>query len=274
MGARGIPKKPIPKENLHLNLKSLCVHFQNLLTLKLITFSLLEKNQVTLQRLGTSYGGWYVPIEFSNFHNHKKILVSAGIGHDVSFDVEMQKYGFYIILLDPLYECCKFAADSELIQSKAEIINAGVWLKSGQVFFHSPKKIDHDSWSITNNQDNPKKSGKVLDVIALEEILQKIKVDKSMQIVMLKMDIEGAEQFLFEVVAENNSILDFVGIELDYLNSLPFNKFVKRIDLIVETRKKLKILRLKGFKFVYNDSFNFFWVNTNFLDKVKTKNLM
>jgi len=79
----------------------LCVEIQNLATLNLILFGLKKYKSLILERLGTSYGGWYVPIKFSELNTFSKTLISAGIGHDVSFDIEMQKKNFYIIAIDP-----------------------------------------------------------------------------------------------------------------------------------------------------------------------------
>ena len=257
-----------------MNLKNTCVYFQNLFTLKLITMGRRDKTTLDLQRLGSTYGGWYVPTEFSNFENNKNVLISAGIGHDVSFDIEMQKKGFNIVLLDPLQECCKFAENSQLDQSKIKIINAGLWLKTGKEMFHPPKHPNHVSWSITNRKASPKELGKLFNVVSLEDVIKEIKIDKEEKIIMLKIDIEGAERYLFQAITLNSSFFDYVAIELDYLNCLPFHKFIKRVMLITETRKNIKNLNLKGLKFVCNDSFNFYWVNSRFFDKVKIKSLM
>ena len=222
---------------------------------------------VTLEKLGSNYGGWYVPLEFSLNNNFDKFLISVGIGHDVTFDIELQKRGFRVIAMDPLEECCEFARNSDLDQTKTKIINAGLWLNSGKTRFYSPKIETHDSWSITNSQHTSKAASKFLSTITLKEVLKDIRNYESEKIIMLKMDIEGAERFLFKEIEVNLELLDFIGIELDYIHLLPFFKFKERINLILEARKTIITLQKLGLFLIFNDEFNFFWINEIYLLK-------
>jgi len=232
---------------------------------------LKKPSPIPLERLGSSYGGWYVPKEFINLSKFKKYLISAGIGHDVSFDIEMQKRDFYVIALDPLVDCCNFAFNSDLDQTQIKIINAGLWMNSGHTLFHSPKIVTHDSWSITNSQSTSETTSKLFPILKLSEILAEIDCDKNQRIVMLKMDIEGAERYLFTEIELNYQNLDFIGIELDYIHLLPFTKIIKRMMLILETRRNIANLHAKGFMFIQNDDYNFFWLSENLLTKINMK---
>ncbi len=254
-----------------MSVKTYCVRIQNLVTLQCILFGLKMPSPVTLERLGSRYGGWYVPTKFSLNNNFEKFLVSVGIGHDVTFDIELQKRGFMVIAIDPLEECCNFAHNSDLDQTKTKIINAGLWLHSGKTRFYSPKIEDHDSWSITNSQRTSKAASKYLPTITLKEVLKDIRNYESEKIIMLKMDIEGAERFLFKEIEVNLELLDFIGIELDYIHLLPFFKFTERIKLILEARKTITILRKLGLFLIFNDDFNFFWINEIYLSKIEVQ---
>ena len=88
---------------------------------------------------------------------------------------------------------------------------------------------------------------------------------------MLKMDIEGAERFLFEEIELNLNRLDFIGIELDFIHLLPFLKFIERIKLILEARKMIITLRELGVFLIFNEGFNFFWINKIYLAKIKVQ---
>ena len=49
--------------------------------------------------LGTEYGGWHF-INDENLEN--SLMISAGVGEDISFDIEMiNKYKIKVILIDP-----------------------------------------------------------------------------------------------------------------------------------------------------------------------------
>jgi FkbM family methyltransferase len=226
---------------------------------------------VTLEKLGSSYGGWYVPTNFLKNNDFEKFLISVGIGHDVTFDIELQKRGFKVVAIDPLEECCNFARSSDLDQTKTKIINAGLWLNSGQTRFYSPKIETHDSWSITNSQYTSKAASKFFPTVTLEDVFKEIGNEKSQQVIMLKMDVEGAERFLFKEIEANLNRLDFIGIELDYIHLLPFLKFIERIKLILEVRKTITILRKLGLLLIFNDDFNFFWINEIYLSKIKVQ---
>ena len=49
----------------------------------------LKLASANLTRLGSPYGGWWVPIEKIGDVNVSCLLLSAGLGFDVSFDQEM-----------------------------------------------------------------------------------------------------------------------------------------------------------------------------------------
>ena len=255
-----------------MSVKTFCVRIQNLATLQCILFGLKKSSPVKLERLGSSYGGWYVPTEFSKINNFEKFLISVGIGHDVTFDIELQNRGFMVIAMDPLEECCNFARSSDLDQAKTKIIKAGLWLNSSETRFYPPKQKNHDSWSITNSQYTSKAESKFFPTLTLEEVFKEIGDKKSQQVIMLKMDIEGAERFLFKEIESNLNRLDFIGIELDYIHLLPFLKFIERIKLILEARKTITILRKRGLFLIFNDDFNFFWINEIYLSKIKVQN--
>ena len=89
------------------------------------------------------------------------------------------------------------------------------------------------------------------------------------RIVVLKIDIEGAERHLFESILTNHNSFDFIAIELDYINLLPFSQIFKRLELILETRKNIRSLEAVGLTLIHSDYFNFFWLNVNLLSKIK-----
>ena len=271
MGVRGIPINLCQESELRLSVKTFFVRIQNLATLRCILFGLKISSPVTLERLGSSYGGWYVPADFSKNNNFEQLLISVGIGHDVTFDIELQKRGFKVVAIDPLEECCNFARSSGLDQTKTKIINAGLWLNSGETRFYPPKLETHDSWSITNSQYTSKTESKFFPTVTLENVLRDIRNKKSQQVIMLKMDIEGAERFLFEEIELNLNRLDFIGIELDFIHLLPFLKFIERIKLILEARKMIITLRELGVFLIFNEGFNFFWINKIYLAKIKVQ---
>ena len=139
-------------DRLFAKVKHWLVAIQNLIVAKIVSFSYLKNVSLNLTRLGTDYGGWFIPENILHGIDRKRVLVSGGLGHDVSFDKILLENGFHIIGLNPLAECCDFAR-KELGDSKSVfIIEKGLWTNSGSIDFFPPKNKTHDAWSITNTQ--------------------------------------------------------------------------------------------------------------------------
>lgn len=244
-------------------MKSLLVRLQNAITLWLVIFLRIDKsNLIPLSRLGTNYGGWFVPAKVLKGELGKKFLISAGIGHDVSFDLEMQKCGFKVVAIDPLKDCCDYAQSQLISGDGLTVINAGLWKESGSIQFFPPSVRNSNSWSITNEHRSEENLGINFPTITLSEVLKKIRIDAD-SYVILKVDIEGAERFIFEDIVDNSSYLDFVCVELDFLQILPFLSFNERRRRIKEARKLILLLREKNFRLIHTEGFNFFWIKYN-----------
>ena len=53
-----------------------------------------------MEKLGTNYGGWYIPKNITL--NADSIVYSGGVGEDISFDLLLSdKYDCNIVLIDP-----------------------------------------------------------------------------------------------------------------------------------------------------------------------------
>ena len=148
------------------------VAIQNIIVAKIVSFSYLKNVSFDLTRLGTDYGGWFIPENILHAIDKKRVLVSGGLGHDVSFDKILLENGFHIIGLDPLAECCDFAR-KELGDSKSVfIIEKGLWTNSGTIDFFPPKNKTHDSWSITNTQSALPQEATTFKVTSLEDLIK------------------------------------------------------------------------------------------------------
>lgn len=252
-------------------LKNLLVSLLNKLTIYLVTFNyrdFLESGVLT--RLGTPYGGWWVPTEYLQTNlKTKKILVSAGLGHDVSFDVAMCAAGFTIIGLDPTEDAYVGASETFQNETQVKIINKGLWTSSGFQRFYKPRVEGHDSFSITNsqNQDEYLK----FETISLKDLLD-LDIDfNEFKIKILKMDIEGAEVAILSDLIEQNLRFDFIAAEIDYLSVIPFKRFRQRFNAIVLVFGLLKDMKQAGYLLLKNEHYNFFWASNDGLSKTSNQ---
>ncbi len=252
-------KSNAPK--LSTSVKHLLVGLQNRLVIFLVVSGFKGKNKITrLIRLGSSYGGWHVSSSLLETKG-RKVLISVGLGHDVTFDVEMLERGFAVIGLDPLPTSYAYALDAlSEFEGRVELINAGIWKECGNVQFYSPIIEGHDSWSITNVQgtkESPKKVFPVLDLVTLSSSSNLFK-DSTIRI--LKLDIEGAEVDLFDSIGKFNPPFNQVSIEMDFLSLITFKQLGRRLREIRRARRALRMLDSKGYQLVNHEKFNFTWL--------------
>jgi len=236
------------------------VKWQNFLLINLVVWGFKTKRRTPpLVRLGTDYGGWWIPDEILNDSSKTRVLISAGLGFDVSFDEALLQAGFEVIGLDPLEESVNYA--SELLKNyrKFTCINVGLWSTTGSQNFFPPRNRLHDAWSATNVQNTTISSSRRFEVVSLRKISEIFPQLNEAEYRAIKMDIEGAETELIPSLVAFEGKFNFIAIEMDFLSLIPFLSLMKRIKMAVLARNLLNQLDKRGYDLVKNDNFNFFW---------------
>jgi len=234
------------------------VFVQNWLTIRIAVFGFKVTTKQILLRLGTPYGGWYIPQSYLDSKMNKTLL-SLGVGFDVSFDKELSRAGFNLILVDPLPACISFAQEELAEYQNCSFENLAVSNFDGSEIFFPPKNSDHDAWSSINVQSTSPELSQSFQVVTLDTLLSKYNSQISNGLLYLKMDIEGAEVKVIPELYGGRKPFSFIGIEFDFLSLIPFLNLNRRFRSIVLARKYLKGLDQAGYKLVFTDHFNFFW---------------
>ncbi len=241
-------------------IRPILVKIQNALVIRLVTLGNRPNNsQNGLVRLGTWYGGWWVPSDITVDSNRSRVSFSVGIGHDVSFDKELLSCGFQVVALDPLEECVNYAKKQLFGFSGIYLENLGLATFSGTERFYAPKTRSHDSWSSTNSQLTDHQTSVFFEVTSLSDLIYKYKSLIGGAWTILKMDIEGAERNIIPDLCELDYSFDYVAIEMDFLSLIPFLHFRTRLVRIVEARKLIGKMNSRGYKLIKIENFNFFW---------------
>jgi len=244
-----------------INFKHYLVQKQNTLVCNLLIsrfhVPLLGENLI---RLGSNYGGWWVP-EFSKENLPAgSILVSAGLGGDVSFDKEMLDRGFICIGLDPLVEAITYSK-TELDMFKHFIpVNAGLSDSRGQKAFYAPQVKEHDSWSVNNMHSTNPSLARSFDVLSLSDLEEIFPALKQAAFRILKMDIEGGEIPVLRQIIISEIKFDFLAVEIDFLSLIPFLSLNKRIRHFFIVWNLMLELEKKGYFLCKTENFNFFWI--------------
>lgn len=244
-----------------VNLKQYLVQKQNSLVCNLLTrrfhLPLLERN---LTRLGSSYGGWWVP-EFSKGNLPAgSVVVSAGLGFDVSFDKEMLAGGFICIGLDPLAESIAYSKNELGSFENFIPVNTGLSDAGGQKIFYAPQVKEHDSWSVNNMHGTDPSLARSFDVLSLRELEEIFPSLKQAAFRILKMDIEGGEIPVLRQIVLSEIKFDFLAVELDFLSLIPFLSLNKRIRHFYIVWKVMLGLERIGYFLCKTENFNFCWI--------------
>jgi FkbM family methyltransferase len=214
-------------------------------------------------RIGTQYGGWWIPPDTVLGPN--SLVVSAGVGEDISFDIGLQsKFGCDILLIDPTPRAEQHlqrmrAGDytglsSEYISyikslhydiNKLHLEPVGLWSHTDTLKFYKQENPAYVSQSLLESMYTNEYT--IVPVERLKSILER-KGLLGREIDLLKMDIEGAELCVLETMLEDKIYPRILCVEFDY--------FIKGKDKEGETKECIVRLMREGYRIVHNDSWN------------------
>lgn len=205
-----------------------------------------------LERLGSDYGGWYVP---TYDLDPDSVVYSAGIGQDISFDKALIAYcGCSVHGFDPTpaaidFVAAKFKNQSLPQQFKFEPV--GLWDSETELKLYAPKTRGWvGSYSALNLQGTGEQESISVPVKRLSTLMRK---NRHTRIDLLKMDIEGAEYRVIDEIIANKIPIRWLCIEFD--QPVPF----------WTTNRALKRLKESGYQLCKVDRWNFVFKNRNFI---------
>lgn len=138
-----------------------------------------------LVRLGTDYGGWWVP---SSLLGPESIVYSAGVGGDISFDLALiEQFGCHIWGFDPTPFSIAFVAAQKL-PPEWHFEPVGLWTERTSLIFSPVAGQTSGSSSITRPGNDAAAFAAPVDT--LPNLMARFGHD---HVDVLKMDIEGAE---------------------------------------------------------------------------------
>ena len=236
---------------------------------KLVSFVSIEQQYIFL---GSNYGGW----AFVDDESIKdSIVISAGAGEDISFDIELiNMYNCKIIIIDPTPRALAHfdTVINNLGQEKTtnyrensgnqdinsynlkkvaignlSYINKALSNKNNiKVNFYKPPNEEWVSHSMSNWQNNFKKNDDYIKVetITLANVINENKLNN---ISILKLDIEGAENQVIPDMLKNKIFPRQLLVEFDELHGNYIRSYIKASIIILK-------LRLYGYKRIATES--------------------
>jgi FkbM family methyltransferase len=143
--------------------------------------------------LGTGYGGWAVP---SGVIRPGWVCYCAGAGIDISFDLALAGRGCEVVTLDPTDESREHVARQAAAESRLRFEQVAVWSADGDLRMYHAADPAHQTLSADNLQRADRwTSVRARSLPSLMSELGHERID------LLKLDVEGAEYELLDLVA-------------------------------------------------------------------------
>ncbi|WP_275572226.1 FkbM family methyltransferase [Mycolicibacterium vanbaalenii] len=160
-----------------------------------------------LVRLGTVYGGWWVPKSSLKAGN---LAYCAGAGEDISFDRALHAEGLEVAVFDPTPRAIKFVATAAPADKKFRFYPVGWWDSATSLKFYAPRDATHVSHSVVNLQGTEH-----FFEAQVERVSDLAERFGDTEIEIIKMDIEGAEYAVLEDLLQNGPLPRVLCIEFD-----------------------------------------------------------
>lgn len=236
---------------------------------------LIEKNLI---RLGSAYGGWTI---LGDGSLNKGTVISAGLGEDASFDVEMiNKYDCSVLAVDPTprsslhFDEIKKSFGANKINDYTEggkqpisaynlskvnienyqLLRFGLSDSNGQAKFYRPSSPGFVSHSLESNQNSSANDYFKIEVICIRKLLEKF----GKRISLLKLDIEGSEFRVLKSLSSNDLLPYQICVEFDFIRSE--TKKTKR-----DFHSLVEHLRNLNYEFIFEDGLNYTLVHRDIL---------
>jgi FkbM family methyltransferase len=243
----------------------------------------IDKNNLPLICLGSKYGR---KVFCNIFPNDKKLIViSAGVGEDISFDIELlNKFKAQVILVDPTpiaikhFEIVKnrLGLDSKsqynsiscqpvesynLTTIKKDdliFVPKALWNNESFLQFHLPPSKSRDNSGSINSIHNLYKDSNdqiTVRTTTIFRISEEFNLD---QIDILKLDIEGAALEVLQSMFEDKIYPIQILLEIDEMH---FPSFISKY----RARKLFILLKKNNYRIVNQDSCDFTFIRNEYM---------
>ncbi len=195
-----------------------------------------------MEKVGTSYGGWYLPVEKIR---PDWVVYSGGVGEDISFDLELiSRFGVDVFAFDPTPRAVRYVEHAARGIPRFHFSPVGLWSHRRTLKFFAPRDPAHVSHSALNLQGTA--DFFLAEVRSLGELIAE---RGHRRIDLLKLDIEGAEYEVLDQLLQSELPVQVLLVEFD--QPVPWWR----------TERMLRRLRAAGYALVCIDQWNFTFVH-------------
>ena len=189
-----------------------------------------------------------------NSLNSNSIVISAGVGRSITFEIDLaNKYCAKILLLDPSPTGIATINNTENLPASIEFKPLGLTAQSGTIAFDLPENPEEGSYKIAQSEAGAEQF-QCLGISELVDSFSNKKID------LLKIDIEGFEYELLDCVIRNKIAIDQICVEIHHNRAIAIN------HSIIDAAILIFRLYLAGYRIIYNKKMDF-----TFIKKITTR---
>ena len=190
-----------------MRLPSLALKLRNKVFRIFMSAYLRPRSDSELVRLGSEYGGWWVPsVELVAGRS----AYCAGAGEDISFDLALFERGLEVTIFDPTPRAIAHFEATAPLDDKLRFRRVGWWDVGDDLKFFAPRDGAHVSHSIVNLQLT---TDFFVARVEPVHVLMRELGDNSVD--LIKMDIEGAEYRVIDSLLADGPLPRVLCVEFD-----------------------------------------------------------
>jgi FkbM family methyltransferase len=206
---------------------------------RLLVHYLRPEEATSLVRLGTDYGGWWIPVSVLR---PGVVAYCAGAGEDISFDIALHDRGLRVVTLDPTPRAVSYVSATAPKDDRFVFVPKGVWDEATSLRFYAPRDPKHVSHSIVNHQHTTDYF--VAEVEPLRMLMDELG-DTTIDI--LKLDIEGAEHRVIQSILEDGVKPRVICVEFDQPS--PINSVIQTVRRL--QRSQYQLLKIDWWNYTF-----------------------
>lgn len=189
---------------------------------------------VALVRLGSAYGGWWVP---KTALEPNSIAYCVGAGEDITFDLALLEAGCLVRTIDPTPRSIVYVEGLGIDNDRYRFVPEALWNETGTLRLFAPENPAHVSHSALNLQHT--ESFIDVESTTFDDLVAS---NGDSRVDLLKMDIEGAEVIVLPDILQSSYCPPVLCVEFDAWRP------VKRLRSIVRTvlAHDFRIARVEG----------------------------
>jgi FkbM family methyltransferase len=165
-----------------------------------------------LVRLGSAYGGWWVP---TSVLTPGAVAYCAGAGEDVTFDLALLEHGLRVTTFDPTPRSVTYVNSQRIEDERFRFVAVGWWNDDTDIDVYEPRDPAHVSYSALDLQG----TGESITVPA-RRVSTLARELGDAQVDLIKMDIEGAEMAVIPDLLSSGPLPRVLCTEFDKVRPL------------------------------------------------------